>query len=255
MAATMLPATASDKQQVGNALPDRAEFCGFEEIERGDEHVVPAGIVRRSGPGGARLNCFGGVGAAHEVEPVSELALAVAHPEQRRDGQHHGEEDEGPADFRLPHVAAAQRGNERDDPGEEGEDPAVVAGEDGGDQHEPAESELTDGAVDVVAVERAQIFDQEDDGPDHLHQAKRLVERGGLRVEQAGVQREEKQRDERGPGLEPESREPVNSRRAEHVRADGWKRPGEARLPPTQLPHKGQHQHDAAAAATPSQAG
>src|SRR6185312_12917718 len=165
-------------QEVGNALPDGSEFGGFKEVEGGDEHVVPAGIVRRAGVGGAQLDCFGRVGAAHEVEPVAELALAVAHPEQGRDGKHDGEEDEDSSDFRMPEVPATKRGDEGDDPGEEGEDPAVVAGIDGSDEDESAEGEEADGAVDVVAVEGAEVFNEEDDGPDHFHEAEGFIEGG-----------------------------------------------------------------------------
>src|SRR6185437_4304110 len=157
-----------NEQEVRDALPDGSEFGGFEEVERGDEHVVPAGIMRRAGAGGAQLDGFGRVGAAHEVEPVAELALAVAHPEQRRDGEHDGEENEGSSDFRMPEVAAAERGDEGDDPGEEGEDPAVVAGVDGSDEDESAEGQEADGSVDVVAVEGAEVFNEENDGPDHF---------------------------------------------------------------------------------------
>ena len=89
--------------------------------------------MRRAGPGrhGAQFDGFGGVGSAGKLEPVAEDGGVVDEP---CDG---GGDDEGagkPEGARAQ-LMTAKEGEADGDPGEERENPAVVAGKDGGDEN------------------------------------------------------------------------------------------------------------------------
>ncbi len=100
---------------------------------------MPAGVGRVARDGGARLDGGGGVRAAGEVEPVVEDSGVVGEPE---DGS--GEDkDGGEAEGAGTELAAAEEKQADAGPGEEGHDPAVVAGEDGCDEDGCDEQQLT----------------------------------------------------------------------------------------------------------------
>ena len=126
-----------EEEAIAPADRDGAQLRGLDVVEGGDAHAVPAGIVRGAGGGGAGVDGFGGVGAAHEVEPVAILAGVPGEPEGGRGDQHGGKEDEGAAGAGVA-GASAKHGAQSDEPDDAGEDPAVVAGVDGGDEDEAA---------------------------------------------------------------------------------------------------------------------
>ena len=87
-------------------------------------------------------------------------------------------------------------------PGEEGDDPAVVAGEDGGDER-GGDEELWQAVAGLrlgSAVEGGAPFDQPDRDPDHFAEEERLGHGRGLEVEQIGIEGEEGERERGGRG-------------------------------------------------------
>ena len=100
-----------------------------------------------------------------------------------------------------PIESAAEEKQADAGPGEEGHDPAVVAGEDGGDEDERdfyislgGESGRWRGCrVSGVGCggEAIAEFDHEEGEPDHLAEEEGLGHGGGLEVEQVGIEGKE----------------------------------------------------------------
>ena len=91
--------------------------------------------------------------------------------------------------------AAAQQRDADRRPGEQSHDPAVVAREDRGNQHQ-RDAATAGGrlALRGIGVEAGAPLHQPDRNPDHLAEKQRLGHGRGLQIEQIGIQREEGQR-------------------------------------------------------------
>ena len=132
---------------------------------------------------GAHLDCRGGVWPASEVEPIAEDDAVVGKPDQRRgnDGCARNPECAGAKS------AAAQLHDADGGPGEQRKHPAVVAGENGGNEnHRDAVQEACAARARIV-VEGVAPLHQPYREPDHFAEKQRLGHRGGLEVEQVRI--------------------------------------------------------------------
>ena len=71
-----------------------------------------------------------------------------------------------------------------------GHDPAVIAGEDGGDEDESDEAQRAAGLCGIC-VKAETPLDQPDGEPDHFADKERLGHGGGLEIEEVGIEGEE----------------------------------------------------------------
>ncbi len=95
------------------------------------------------------------------------------------------------------------------------------------------------GSLLIPFSERAQERHEEERGPDHLAEEDGLVHRGGLHVEQAGVEREEEGGDDGPGGTQPVAREAPEAGDAEDVAGHRWDSAGNAVLPPRHARREG----------------
>ena len=172
-----VPRTACDGDEFAAALGGYVHFGALEEVDEGCPGAVPAGMGVGGCRGGAEFDSFGGVGAALEFEPVAEGDGVVEEPACRGEGQDRGRRG-GSACSKQAVAAVEAEGH--GDPGEAGEDPAIVAGVDGGYQDGDGGPLEPGGVGSVRGVEAGGLIetgrlieglapvDQEEDGPDEF---------------------------------------------------------------------------------------
>ncbi len=109
------------------------EFGAAHEEKERDPGIVPAGMRWACARvGGADLDGLGGVRAAGEVEPVAEDGGVVTEPHERCGNYDDACEPEGG----RAQLAAAEEHDAHGGPRKQGENPAIVAREDGGYEDE-----------------------------------------------------------------------------------------------------------------------
>ena len=192
-----------------------------------------------AGRGSADLDGLGRVRTAREVEPVAEAGGVVEEPGNRR-GNKSGA---GQPEIRRAAQAAALQQCEADaGPGEQGDDPAVIARIDGGDESGGYE-ELQLGRLDWVFVKAKTPLHKPDHDPDDFAEEERLGHGRGLEVEQIGIEREECERERGGRGVEPVARQAIDAGAGGEVGQGRGNDAGEAAGPPRVILHKGHEQN------------